>query len=87
MRQLKPGDETERHLGRVALLLGSSGDTEIEPESSPEGFIRGRMDRETSLQGRPKSTSRGAPFGRQGEPNSGGKAVKLAVSLFGQECL
>lgn len=87
VRQLKSGDETGRHLGRVALLLGSNGGIEIEPESSPEGFICGRMDRETNLQGRTKSASRGAPFARQGEPNSGGKADKLAVSLFGQECL
>lgn len=84
MRELESGDKTGRDLGRVALLLGSSGDTDIEPEPR---LICGRMDRETNLQGRTKSISRGAAFGRQGEPNSGGKAAKLAVSLFGQECL
>ena len=88
VRKLEPGAETGRAVGSVALLLlGSEGDTEIELESSPEGIICGRKDRErdpltqgksssaawyhTDSQGDAKSAR------RQGEPHGG-----LAVSWF-----
>lgn len=86
VRKVESGEETGRAVGTVALLLGSDGDIEIELESSPEGFICGRKDRERYLQGDTKSTRRGVPCGRQGEPNSGDKAAKLAVS-FSPGCL
>lgn len=82
VRKWELGEETGRAVGTVALLLGSEGDTEIELESSPEGVICGRKDRERYPQGDTTSTRRGVPSGRQGEPNSGDKAGGLAVSWF-----
>ena len=49
VRKWEPGEETGRAVGTDALLLGSEGDTEIELESSPEGVISGRKDRERYL--------------------------------------
>lgn len=97
VRKWEPGEKTGRAVGTVALLLGSEGDSEIELESSPEGVVCGRKDSErdpitqgpTSCaawsnaysQGDSKSTSRGVPSHRQGEPNLGDKAGGVAVSL------
>lgn len=80
------GEETGRTVGTVALLLGSEGDTEIELESSPEGVICGRKDREGYPQGDTKCTRRGVPSGRQAEPKGGDEAGGLAVS-FRPGCL
>lgn len=81
VRKEESAEGTGRAIGKAALLLGSEGDTEIELQSSPE-VICGGKDRERYRQGDTKSKRRGIPSGRQGEPNSGGEAVGLAVSWF-----
>lgn len=102
-RKWESGEETGRAVGTVALLLGSEGDTEIELESSPEDVICGRKDRErcpltqgqishtawsnACSQGDTRSTRRGVPSGRQGEPNSGDQADRLVVSWSSPGCL
>lgn len=92
MRKREPEEKTGRAVGTV--VLGSQGDTDIELESSPEEVICGRKDGErctqgqtscaawssTFSQGNTKSTRRGVPSGRQGEPSSEEKAGGLAVS-------
>ncbi|XP_078116261.1 sister chromatid cohesion protein PDS5 homolog A isoform X1 [Sander vitreus] len=86
-RKWEPEEETGRAVGTVALLLGSEGETEIELESSPEGVICGRNDREgyplkqgqsscaawsdTSSQGDTKSTRRGVLLAGRESPTVG----------------
>lgn len=98
-----PGEETGRAAGTVALLLGSEGDIEIELESSPEGGLCGRTERErrplnhgqtscaakanTNSEGDTKSMWRRVSFGRQGELNSAERAAGLAVSWLSPGCL
>lgn len=86
MRQGEPEEDTGGAVGTAAL--GSQGDTDIELESSPEEVICGRKEGDryscaawssTFSQGKAKSTMRGVPSGRQGEPSCD-KAGRLTVS-------
>ncbi|KAK1885947.1 Sister chromatid cohesion protein PDS5 like A [Dissostichus eleginoides] len=83
VRKWESGEETGRAVGLVAPFLGSEGDAEIEMESSPD--IRKERERHPPTkeqnsqadgsdlynQGETKSSRRGVPSGRQGEPKSG----------------
>ena len=91
VRKWESGEETGRAVGLVAPFLGNA---EIEMESSPE--IRKERERHPPTkeqnsqadgsdlynQGETKSSRRGVPSGRQGEPKS-----VLVVSWFSSGCL
>ncbi|XP_035029819.1 sister chromatid cohesion protein PDS5 homolog A isoform X1 [Hippoglossus stenolepis] len=89
VRKREPGKDTGRAaVGTVAHLLGSEGDTEMEPESSPEGVTCDRKNIErcpltqeqTSGAARSNKDNQGdARFPSRGEPNSGERAGGLAV--------
>lgn len=97
VRRSKHGEKAGRALEMVALL-GSQGDAEIELESSPEGAICGREDKErcpstqgqtscaarssTHNEGDTKYSRRGVPSGRQGESITRDEQGRVAVSWF-----
>ncbi|XP_062243807.1 sister chromatid cohesion protein PDS5 homolog A isoform X2 [Platichthys flesus] len=92
VRTREPGKDTGRAaVGTVAQPLGSEGDTEMEPESSPEGVTCDRKNLErcpltqeqtSSAPSSNKDNQGDARFPSRGEPNSGESAGGLAVSWF-----